>query len=82
MKAWHWITLTVALLVAIALLTVLNKRWWAKRIVARWNIENDLPNNEAMLHNTSLARMVDIYRIGMEGWELRTNPGEGRSEQA
>ena len=66
---------TVAVLLLVALFTVLNKVWWAKRVFAKWKITSNLAKNKELMKNTSLARMIEIYRYGMDGWELRTSTG-------
>lgn len=72
----------VAVLVA-ALLTVLNKRWWIKRIQAkwvttRWLWQSDHSRWELQVdgYNTgdvskySLAELVKDYTVGLQGWHL------------
>jgi hypothetical protein len=58
-------------LVIVLVLTVLNKKWWARRIMGKWDIDSNLAGNKELLFNTSLARMVQLYRKGMDGWQLR-----------
>ena len=64
-----------AAVVVAALFTVLNKRWWALRTMRKWDIQSNLADNKELLKNTSLARMMEIYRKGMDGWTLRTTVG-------
>lgn len=70
-----WIGVGAVALLMLALLTVLNKRWWARRIMRKWDIASNLEANTELLSNTSLKRMIDIYRNGMEGWTLRGTKG-------
>lgn len=65
----------VAVLLAVAFITVLNKRWWARRIMLKWNRNNDtgdISANAELLKNTPLAELVRWYRDGQQGWTLRT----------
>lgn len=74
MKKPLWIGLA-ALTVLVLALTVLNKRWWARRIMRKWDINSNLEANSEMIANTSLRRWFELYRIGMPGWNLRGTAG-------
>lgn len=76
------ISVVAAVVVAILLLTILNKKWWARRIMMKWDITSNLADNKELLFNTSLARMVQLYNKGMEGWQLRGSTGSVEQQAA
>lgn len=60
-----------ATVLVVLLLTVLNKRWWARRIMLRWNMAGstgDLAANDELIKHTTLADFVALWRDGRDGW--------------
>lgn len=68
-----YITLgVIAVLVLVSLFTILNKKWWARRINAKYVLSGDLSQNKELIDNTPLAKMIEMYFHGERwGWKER-----------
>lgn len=63
-------SIIVAILVVCAF-TVLNKKWWARRITAKWDIVGNLAENDELLRNTTLRALITMYYKGQGDLQLR-----------
>ncbi|WKZ67170.1 MAG: hypothetical protein QY325_04390 [Flavobacteriales bacterium] len=70
----------VALLVLVLALTVLRKRWWRNRVVAKWGGSNPYlrTQGDAYWGTYSLGGLIGLYYNGLESWQP---PGPAPSEE-
>lgn len=59
------IIITILVLVAVAAaLTVLNKNWWAKRINAKYQLQQPLTPGGTFVSSQSLRSLINLYYNG------------------
>lgn len=78
-KRTKWALGIGALLFVVAMYTVANRRWWFKRVNAKWNyFETYTENGETGLRTVNLPERITVpqlihaYFNGREGWTRRT----------
>lgn len=62
---------SAAVLVALLLLTVLNKRWWKNRVLTKWAGSNPYLREQGPDYwsTYSLLGLIGLYANGLESWE-------------
>jgi len=64
----------VPALLVLAAFTIVNKRWWGKRITARWDVHTGTEAGDPWTiygpdwKKWSIPQLVDAWRNGKAGW--------------
>jgi hypothetical protein len=64
----------ISALLIVSAFTVLNKKWWARKIFLKWKIDTDLSTNAELIKNMPLSWWIDAYFNGNKdsNWKLRS----------